>query len=247
MKKLILVINDHAEVGKTSVAAAVRGYLRDHEGFDTHLVNIVVGDDPDRAAAPRIHDEIWDIAGVRKATKLLKMAEKHEVVILDVDSGNANELVEIYHRNDLDLELSDLDIDLTIIAPEIEEGECHEELCNLSSAFSGHADYIVARVPHDEFNSALEAWEESDAYEEMAYLGAIVVEVPRLTDSIQDRLEEAEIEIPEALAADLEQLPEEISKMIADWRRRFRIEIEDAADYLHPARSRRGLHLAKTA
>ncbi|MFT5471609.1 MAG: hypothetical protein ACI8UO_006744 [Verrucomicrobiales bacterium] len=247
MKKLIFVLNDHAEVGKTSVAAALRGYLRDQEGFDTHLVSIVVGDDPDRDAAPRIHDEIKDLAGVKKADWLYKMVAKHDVTICDVESGNASVLVDLYHRNDLELELSDHDIDLTIVTPEVEEAECHEEMCNISSALSGHADYIVARIPHDQFNSPLEAWEESDAFDELAYLGAIVVEFPRLTDKIQDRLEEAELEIPEAMAADLEALPEEISIMIADWRRRFRVEIEHAADYLYPARSRRGLPMAASA
>ncbi|MEM7015697.1 MAG: hypothetical protein AAF585_29910, partial [Verrucomicrobiota bacterium] len=115
-----------------------------------------------------------------------------------------------------------------------------------TEAFSDHADYIVARTPLDEFTSHLEAWEDSDACEELAYLGAFVVEVPRLTDVMQDGLEEAGVSAAEGVNA-LSELPEELGEMLAEWHETFRFEMEVAADFLHPARSRRGLPMAESA
>lgn len=245
MKKILFVINDHPEVGKSSVSAAIRGYLND-QGFNTSLVAVTVGPDDLSEDRPPIHDHVWDLAKEKRAKKLLGWAEKHDVVVCDVETGAAPALIEMYQKYDLDLDFSEMDIELTIVAPEVEEADCHEEICNLRDAFSDHADYVVARVPRDEFGSSLEAWEDCEAFEEMAYMGAVIVEIPRVTDSVSDRLEEHELSTAVGLATAEEDLPEELAGMIRDWRRRFRIQMDDAADYLHPAASRRGLHLAAT-
>ena len=242
MKKLILVINDHAEVGKTSTSAALHGYLK-AQGINTAYIGIV-GNNGDIDADEVNYDATWNVIEDNKLKRLYSFFDNYDAVVFDVETECSAAFVDLYEKHDLDVELGEMDIDLTVVTPEVEEAACHEELIHLADIFSDKADYIVARVPLDEFSSSLEAWEDSEACNVMDYLGAVVIEVPRVTDAMQETLEAHGLNIPSAVVDSIDEMPDDVAEMMEDWRREFNLQIEEATDYLHAGYGRRGLKLA---
>ncbi len=242
MKKLILVINDHAEVGKTSTSAALHGYLQ-AQGISSTYVGLV-GDLDASGSSEVNYDSTWNIIENSKIKQLYRYTDQYDAVVCDVETGNSAAFVDLYEKHDLDVELSEMDIDLTIVTPEVEEAACHEELVYLTDIFSDKADYIVARVPLDEFSSRLEAWEDSEACNVMDYLGAAVVEIPRVTDAMQEIIEAHGLSLASAIGSQASELPEAVAETLEGWHREFNLHIGEAADYLHAGYGRRGLKLA---
>lgn len=242
MKKLILVINDHAEVGKTSTSAALAGYLKT-QGINSTYVGIV-GNTGETDAEVVNYDTTWNIIEDSKLKRLYSFFDDADAVVFDVETGNSAAFIDLYEKHDLDMELGEMDIDLTIVTPEVEEAACHEELIHLTDIFSDKADYIVARVPLDEFSSRLEAWEDSEVSNVMDYLGAAVVEIPRVTDYMQETLESHGLSIANATSESIDVLPDAVSEVMEDWKRDFNLHIEEAVDFLHAGYGRRGLKLA---
>ena len=242
MKKLILVINDHAEVGKTSTSAALHGYMK-AQGMNSAYIGIV-GNHGEIDADDVNYDATWNVIEDNKLKRLYSFFDTYDAVVFDVETETSAAFVDLYEKHDLDVELGEMDIDLTIVTPEVEEAACHEELIHLTDIFSDNADYIMARVPLDEFSSRLEAWEDSEACDVMDYLGAVVIEMPRVTDSMQETLEAHGLSIPCAVSEQLEELPDSVAEAMESWRREFNLQIEEAADYLHAGYGRRGLKIA---
>jgi len=231
MKKLIFVINDHAKVGKSSLSAALHGYLKD-QNFKSHFVGIVGNEELDTTGAN--YDETWNIIDDNNIDTMFGWLEKYEAVVCDVETGDSAALFDLYESEDLDVVLGELDVELTIVTPDVEEAECHQELLEIADFFSDNADYIVARIPLDEFSSSLEAWEDSEACKVMDYMGAYVIEIPRLTDPVHDMLDHYEIAFPEALSMDQDDMEEELANAINKWSLKFEHEIAESADFLHP-------------
>jgi len=242
MKKLILVLNDHAKVGKSSFSAALNGYLKSQR-VKTRFVAIVGNEEGDSSSAR--YDSTWNIIEENKIKQLFKWLERYDAVICDVESGYSPAFIDLYESEDLDVVLGEMDIELTVVIPEVEEAECHEELISLSESFADHADYVVARIPMDEFRTSLEAWEDSRASKTMDYMGAIVLEIPRVTDPVHEMLENEAITLPEALSVNSDDLSEELAEAIDEWFTDFTYVVEEAADYLLPeTRTRRGFKVA---
>src|SRR5262249_53482168 len=152
----------------------------------------------------------------------------------DVESGYSPALIDLYESEDLDVELGEMDVELTVVIPEVEEAECHEELVSLADSFADNADYVVARIPMDEFRTSLEAWEDSRASRMMDYMGAIVLEIPRVTDPVHEMLETEDLSLAQALSPSVGDLPESVSESIGEWVTEFNYVVEEAADYLLP-------------
>lgn len=243
MKKLIFVINDHAKVGKSSLSAALHGYLKD-QSFNSHFVGIVGNEELDTTGAN--YDATWNIIDDNNIDTLFRWLDKYDAVICDVETGDSAALFDLYESEDLDVVLGELDVELTVVTPDVEEAECHQELLEIAEFFSDNADYIVARIPLDEFSSSLEAWEDSEACKVMDYMGAYVIEIPRLTDPVHDLLEQYGIALPEALSMDLDDMEEDLAKAIRKWTSKFEHEIAEGADFLHPESptGRRGFKIA---
>lgn len=243
MKKLIFVINDHAKVGKSSFSAALNTYLKD-QGFNSHFIGVVSNEELANQGAN--YDRTWNIVEDNNVNTLFKWLDKYDAVVCDVETGDSAALCDLYESEDLDVVLGELDVELTVVTPEVEEAECHQELLEIAELFSDNADYVVARIPLDEFSSSLESWEDSQAAKVMDYMGAVVIEVPRITDPVHDLLYQDEISLAQALSTDLDDLSEELATALTRWHNKFEHEVAEAADYLHPEDMgrKRGLKIA---
>ncbi len=231
MKRILFVMNDHQEVGKTSFATALSTHLR-RQGHRTALV-AVVGDNDDRDRNAK-YNGTWNILDENNIKRLLGWTKKNDVIVCDVQTGYAEALMELHESIDMDLELGELDIEVTIVAPQVDEADCNECILEICRTLGDKAYYVIPRIPKDEFASSLESWDDSRACRAVDSLGAVMMEVPRITDAARQLLESEDISLVEALAVEPEELPGDLGRYMRRWWREFDRQIEEAADYLEP-------------
>jgi hypothetical protein len=246
MKKLIFVMNDHAEVGKTCFSSALVRAIRAQD-ISTGYLSIVGEEDSASSSSPK-YNGTWNIIDDNDVNVLFKWCKKFDALVCDVQSGYADAVMELYTAEDLDLVLGDRDIELVIAAPQIDEAACNEEIAIIAEQLNDNAYYVIPRIPKDEFGSYLQSWEDSDAAMALDYLGAQILEVPRLTDTMQQALTNQGLQIITAIDRNPDSLPGEIGTMMKDWHRAFERQLEESLDFLLPeTRSRHGFKRAKSA
>lgn len=246
MKKIILVMNDHAEVGKTCFSSALVRAIRAQD-ISTGYLSIIGEEDSSSAPSPK-YNGTWNIIDDNDVNVLFKWCKKYDALVCDVQSGYADTVMDMYESEDLDLVLGDKDIELVIVTPQIDEAACNEEIAIIADRISDNAYYVVARIPVDEFGSFLQSWEDSDAASALDYLGAQLVEVPRLTDHIQQALTAHGLSLISAIDRNPESLPADVGAMMKEWHRALERQIEESLDYLLPDVSgRHGFKRAKSA
>ena len=231
MKRILFVMNDHEEVGKTSFATALTTHLRG-QGHRTALV-AVVGDDDERDRNAK-YNGTWNILDEVNIKRLINWTKKNDVVVCDVQTGFAEALMELHEEIDMDLELGELDIELTVVAPQVDESDCNESILEICQTLGDKVYYVVPRIPKDEFASSLESWESSRACRAVDALGAVTVEVPRITDAIRQLLENEEISLVKAMGTPADELPGDLARYMRRWWREFDRQMEDASDYIEP-------------
>ncbi len=242
MKKILFVINDYAEVGKTTFSAALTTFLRDQGHQCGYLA--IVGEDSSSESLNGYYDGVWDVVEQNDSQHLFDWSERFDVLVCDVQSGNSGGLFDLFESSDIFLDLGDIDTEVTVITPDVEEEDCHQEIADIAEHFSDHVYYIVPRIPIDEFRSSLQAWEDSEACQVMDYLGAEVIEVPRLTDAMQELIESLELTTVDAMILSEDELPVEAVPTMKRWRRDFERQLEECLEYLLPAQSARGQRLS---
>lgn len=231
MKRILFVMNDHEEVGKTSFATALSTHLR-RQGHRTSLV-AVVGDDDARDRNVR-YNGTWNILDENNIKRLLGWTRKNDVIVCDVQTGYAEAIMELHEAIDMDLELGELDIEVTIVAPQVDEADCNDCILEICRTLGDKAYYVIPRIPKDEFASSLESWDDSRACRAVDSLGAVMVEVPRITDAGRRLLENEGMTLIAALAVEPEELPGELGRYMRRWWREFDRQMEEASDYVEP-------------
>lgn len=231
MKRILFVMNDHEEVGKTSFATALTAHLR-RQGHRTALV-AVLGDDEDRDRNAK-YNGTWNILDENNIKRLLNWTKKNDVIVCDVQTGYAEALMELHESIDMDLELGELDIEVTVVAPQVDEADCNECIWEISRTLGDKVYYVIPRIPKDEFASSLESWDDSRACRAVDALGAVEVEVPRITDAIRKLMECEDLSIVELMAAEPDELAGDLGRYMRRWWREFDRQIEEATDYIEP-------------
>lgn len=247
MKKLIFVMNDHAEVGKTTFSSALVRAIKAQD-IHTGYLSIVGEEDSSPSSKSPKYNGTWNIIDDNDVNVLFKWCRKFDALVCDVQSGYADAVMELYEAEDLDLVLGEKDIELVIATPQIDEAACNEEIALIADRISDNAYYVVPRVPVDKFESYLQSWEDSDAAAALDYLGAELMDVPRVTDAMQEILDNNGVTLITAIDRNPDTLPDSVASIMRDWHRAFQRQLEDSLDYLLPeVRSRHGFKRAKSA
>lgn len=246
MKKLIFVMNDRAEVGKTCFSSALVRAIRTQEVATGFLS--VTGEKPAGSSNSPAYDGMWNIIEENDVQVLFDWCERYDALVCDVESGYADAVMELYESEDLDLVLGEHDIEMTVITPQVDEAACNEEIALIANRISDNAYYVVPRIPVDEFASFLQTWEDSEAAATLEYLGAVLVDVPRVTDPIQETLADHGLSIIDAMDRDPNSLPAHAADALEGWFQDFDLQLEEALDYLLPdLRGRHGFKRAANA
>ena len=225
MKKLIVLVNDLERSGKSAVARTLSHHLASQEV--KHL--LVTSNELDMTDS--FPGEFWDLEDQFDLSQLISAIDKNSAVILDVHSGGARNWGEFFEAEDLENLLAEIDAEMTLVIPDTRSERCNEEICDLTEIFADQADYVIARLPGDVKNEV--KWKGSLADKAVRYLGASIVELPGISDDLRTALDNAGLDLVEALNQPAE-LPRFAEVQLSQWLERASSCLDGGSEYLVP-------------
>lgn len=221
MKKLILIQNDSRKSGKSTVAAAIADML-DRRSVGYSLVHT----DENRIDDPNFFD-LEDF----EMSHIIGLVDQEAVTIIDVATGTAEALADVFSEFELEDLLAELDVEITVVIPVVDSDESLDETIRIGETFADGADYVVAKTGSKSNRLSEEDWANSYAAKAMGYLGAIEVVIPSASPALDATLREHEITMADA-ATDPSQLPDFAKTEIGDWFEKCFNNMAIAHDYL---------------
>ena len=191
MKKLIVVVNDLERSGKSTVARTLSHHLKSEEV--KHL--LVTSNEMDMSDS--FPGEFWDLEDQFDVSLLIAAVDRHDAVIVDVHTGAARNWGDLFESEDLENLLAEIDAEMVLVIPNTRTERCNEEICDLTEMFSDQANYVIVHLPGEKRGEM--KWKASPAEKAIRYLGASDIELPDLSDELRTALENAGLELPEAL------------------------------------------------
>ncbi len=209
MKKLILVLNDLEGCGKSATACALSHWMRDRE------INHALVSSDDKATEDSFYTGYWDMEDL-EVTQVISTLDRNDAVIVDVATGSARAWSDFCEAHEIDLLLSELDVDMTLLIPEHPGERCHDEIIDLAELFTDQADYIIAHLPIEPRGCGSAKWKKSQAAKAIDYLGGQEINLPVMTSELETALDSHGITLPEALC-DLANLPRFVEITATQW------------------------------
>ncbi len=227
MKKLIIILNDLDQSGKSSLARTVGHYLKDH-GFRHKFITT-----DDRELSDQFEGDFWDLEDELELSHLIGALDRNDAVIVDVCTGSARSWADFCEAHELDSVLSEMDAEMTVAIPACDYDRSHEEIVDLAEIFSDTADYIVAHLPLECRGASSARWRGSYASKVTEYLGAVNVRVPAIDVNLAAALESHDMTLSQAIA-EVDNLPRFLEVEVANWLDAAARSFKSATDYLLP-------------
>ncbi len=227
MKKLLLIINEHGGVGRTTTGAVLASHL-DRKGIDAASVHTcesdLVGD-----------SHLWDLDEGIDGDQLVEFIDSADVTLIDVAGRHGESLCEFFAETDIYEQLAELDAEITVILPVTPDSEMGDAIVRIGEQFADEASYIVVHSSVLAGDSdAEEFWSGSYAEKVLSYLGAVDVEMPEFKEELLGQIQEHHgMDIPTALASRKE-LPRFLRDEIHRWEIEFAENLSVASDQLVP-------------
>lgn len=191
MKKLIVVVNDLERSGKSTVARMLSHHLKSEEV--KHL--LVTSNEMDMTDS--FPGEFWDLEDQFEVSQLIAAVDRHDAVVVDVHSGAARNWGDLFESEDLENLLAEIDAEMVLVIPNTRTERCNEEICDLTEIFSDQANYVLVHLPGEKRSEM--KWKGSPAEKAIRYLGASDIELPGISDDLRTALDNADLDLPEAL------------------------------------------------
>ncbi|MBL9156891.1 MAG: hypothetical protein JNJ70_05455 [Verrucomicrobiales bacterium] len=191
MKKLIVVVNDLERSGKSTVARTLSHHLKSEEV--KHL--LVTSNEMDMTDS--FPGEFWDLEDQFEVSQLIAAVDRHDAVVVDVHSGAARNWGDLFESEDLENLLAEIDAEMVLVIPNTRTERCNEEICDLTEIFSDQANYVIVHLPGEKRSEM--KWKGSPAEKAIRYLGASDIELPGISDDLQTALDNADLDLSEAL------------------------------------------------
>lgn len=225
MKKLIAVINDLEGSGKTSLASVLQHTYKE-AGYDAQLISTDEADIENNFTA-----DFWDFEDEVDLSMLIGALDSHDAVILDIASGSARVWSDFCQENELDILLSEIDADMTLVLPVHASERNLNEVVDLLDIFSDSADYVIAQLPMAARRSEPVKWKGSQAAKACNFLGASQITLPGISSDLETALESHDLTLSKALQS-LENLPRFVEVEVMQWREAAQESIAQESAYL---------------
>jgi hypothetical protein len=231
MKKLIFLANDCPSTGKTTFTEILFDFFR-ARSLQTALLTT------DRSATPPSDPSrsftLWELNDEEDLEHLIKTVDKHDVVLVDVASGDTSELCRFFEDQQIADLLPELDCELTVCIPVKMELEDSSSIVEIAEVIADNAEYLVTRGFSFGCEGQDDCWEGGYGQRVMSYLSAVEIDSPRVPDAIIEGLDESGFDLSSALSRQNE-LPDNLATPILRWKAKFCSQLqEEAADCLLP-------------
>jgi hypothetical protein len=223
MKRLILIQNDIAGAGKTTLAQSFHRYLNLHRVAHHNAVLVEV-------PSENSHRTQLDAASL-KLPAFTALLNEGDLLILEVETGMTDFFYSFYDKHELATLLPELGWEMTVATPVTSEDESFDSVATAAEVFSDCAQYFVVHTPTSSFyDDESRSWESSHAARVMDMFEAVDMNMPPAHDALEFQMKIRHIELFDALAATEEDptLHAEVTK----WHRKFAAQLDVARKYV---------------
>lgn len=181
MKKLVLILNDLPEVGKTSFSRVFEQFMarKKIDYLPVSTTESTLG-----------HPTYWNLEDELEVGHLISFLDQTAVTVIDVATGDGATLVEFFNEEDVFELLIEMEAELTVVIPAPNHESISDEVVAIGEAFADNADYLIVREPVEFDEADDSSWVGSYGEKVMDYMGAQVVEAPAMDVTMLAEIEE---------------------------------------------------------
>ena len=226
MKKLVLILNDLPEVGKSSFSRVFEQFMsrKKIEYLTVSTEETSLG-----------HPTYWNLDDELEAGHLISFLDQSDVTVIDVASGDGATLAEFFNEEEVFDLLVEMEAELTIVVPTPNHTAISNEVVAIGEAFADNADYLVVRTPVDFDGADDSAWAGTYGEKVMNYMGAHIVTAPAMDVTMLSEIEENHgVGLAEALA-NRSELPRYLRDSLHSWELEFSEALTGAPELFIPS------------
>jgi hypothetical protein len=226
MKKLVLILNDLPEVGKSSFSRV----------FEQFMSRKKIDFLPISTAESSQREQIyWNLDDELEPGQLVGFLDKSDVTVIDVATGDGATLAEFFNEEEVFDLLVEMEAELTLVIPTPNHAAISDEVVAIGEAFADNADYLIVRTPVEFDDADDSSWVGSYGEKVMDYMGAHVVEAPEVDLTMLNEIENNhEMGLAQALAGRSE-LPRYLRDSLHTWELEFSDSLAGAPELFIPS------------
>lgn len=222
MKRLLLIQNDTAGTGKTTLTHCLARYLR-HHGANHQILNLVAEKDP-------LADDLTLEADSLSGARFLSHLDDSNITVLEIETGLGEFFGNFYQHNDLENVLSEAGIQLSVVLPVTAESDTFDSVIRAAEVYSDTAEYTIAHLITGSYDDDDSTWDRSYAARVMDMFEAVELYLPEIGFQLEMDLRAHHVELPEALAEP--EADEIFGRDFTQWLTRSNSQIDGARQYL---------------
>jgi hypothetical protein len=223
MKKLILIQNDFAGAGKSTVVRLLRRYLNQH-----HVPHqFIVMDEEESSIEP---DAIYLNPSHSAIAELTEHVDNHDITLVEVATGMGEVFAKLYEQHELYNILPEMEVEITVILPVTNTPESFDAVTEAAETFSDNVQYLIAHNTTSAYDEDDGSWDASHAARVMDMFEAVELRFPEAGAEMENTFRAMRTNLPESL---LQASPETVfGKEYNKWLKRSMGQVEAARQYL---------------
>lgn len=223
MKKLILIQNDFAGAGKSTVVRLLRRYLNQHRVAHQFLVL----DEEESSIEP---DARYLNPYQGGARALIGALDGHDINLVEVATGVGDMWMKTYEQLEFYNVLSELGIEVTVVLPVTNDSESFDAVTEAAEMYSDNVQYLIAHSTTSAYEEDDRAWDASYAARVMDMFEAVELSVPAAGIEMENAFRMQHTDLASSLLNmdDTERYGKEFGR----WLKRSMGQIETARQYL---------------
>ncbi len=223
MKKLILLQNDFAGAGKSTVVRLLRRYLQQHNVVHQFLVM----DEEESSIEPdaRYLNPYQGGAGT-----LVSWLDRSPMTILEIASGMGEMWMKLYDQHELHHVFHEMGVEMTIVLPVTNDVESFDAVTEAAEVYSDNVQYLIAHSTTSAYDESDRGWDSSYAARVMDMFEAVELKFPAATIEMENMFRNRHTDLAASLADVGNE--EAYGKDFAKWLRRSMGQVETARQYL---------------
>ena len=223
MKKLILIQNDFAGAGKSTVVRLLRRYLNQHHVAHQFLVL----DEEESSIEPDAR-YLNPYQGGAKA--LIGELDGYDISVVEVATGAGDVWMKTYEQMEYYNVLSELGVDVTVVLPVTHDRESFDAVTEAAEVYSDNVQYLIAHSTTSAYEEDDRAWDTGYAARVMDMFEAVELSVPAAGMDMENAFRAQHTDLASALL-DMTNT-ERFGKEFGRWLKRSMGQIETARQYL---------------
>lgn len=222
MKRLLLIQNDAAGTGKSTLTRCLERYLR-HHGADHQVLTLVSEKDPLSNESTLEADEL-------SGARFLHHLDQSTITLMEVETGLGDFFATFYQHNELENVLSEAGIQLSVVLPVTSEPDTFDSVIRAAEVYSDTAEYTIAHLVTGSYDDDDSTWDRSYAARVMDMFEAVELYIPEIGFQLEMELRAHHMELPEALGEP--EAAEILGRDFTQWLNRSHSQVDGARQYL---------------